>query len=99
MFGGAGMGAQRVSWQIVLSIAMAGPSKQEHLQTWLDLVKAFFETIPHDPAAKAAKQKGYGVLILRLSMAAYRMWRAVGTEEFFFAHDPSGARHHRWIMF
>ena len=76
------MGAQRASWQAAFAAEMAGLSKQEHLQALLDLVKAF-ETIPHDLVAKAAMEKGYNLVILRLSFAAYRLQRAVGIDGVF----------------
>ena len=43
----------------------------------LDLVKAF-EMIPHDHVAAAARRHGFSPWILRLSLAAYRMPRAIG---------------------
>ena len=82
LFGGAGMGAQRASWEAAFSSEFAGLSKQDHLQALLDLVKAF-ETIPRDLLVKAARQKGYSIVILRLSLAAYRLWRAVGIDGVF----------------
>jgi hypothetical protein len=82
LFGGAGMGAQRASWDAAFSSEFAGLSKQDHLQALLDLVKAF-ETIPRDLLVKAARQKGYSIVILRLSLAAYRLWRAVGIDGVF----------------
>ena len=90
------MGAQRASWQAAFAAEMAWLSKQEHLQALLDLVKAF-ETIPHDLVAKAAMEKGYNLVILRLSFAAYRLQRAVGIDGVFFTKDPGSARHHCWI--
>ena len=47
------------------------------MQALLDLVKAF-ETIPHDLLFNAAREKGYSLVILRLSIASYRLWRVVG---------------------
>ena len=82
LFGGAGMGAQRASWEAAFAAEMAGLSKIAHFQALLDLVKAF-ETIPHDLLVIAAGQKGYSMVILRLSLAAYRLWRSVGIDGVF----------------
>jgi hypothetical protein len=82
LFGGQGMGAQRASWEASFTAEMAGLFKQQHLQALLDLVKAF-ETIPHDLLCQAAKEKGYNLVILRLSLAAYRLCRAVGIDGVF----------------
>ena len=76
LFGGAGMGAQRAAWEAAFSAEMAGHMDEHHLQALLDLVKAF-ETIPHDLLCRAATEKGYNIVILRLSIAAYRLSRAV----------------------
>ena len=76
------MGAQRAWWEAAFSAEIAGLSEQDHLQALLDLVKTF-ETIPHDLLYQAAKQKGYNLAILRLSVAAYRLWRAVGIDVIF----------------
>ena len=76
------MGAQRASQQAAFSAEMAGLLKQEHLQALFDLVKAF-ETIRHDLVVMAAKDKGYNLVILRLSLAAYRLRRAVGIDGVF----------------
>ena len=56
--------------------------KQVHLQALLDLMKAF-GIFPHNLQVKAGRQKGYNLMILRLSLAAYRLWRAVGTDRVF----------------
>ena len=69
LFGGQGMGAQRAAWEAAFAAEMAGLQRQEHLQALLDLVKAF-EMIPHELLAKAAKENGYNLAILRLSLAA-----------------------------
>jgi hypothetical protein len=79
MFGGAGMGAARASWQAAFTAEMACLLKEEHVQALLDLVKAF-ETIPHDLLVKAAIDKGYNLVVLRLSLAAYRLSRVIGID-------------------
>ena len=50
-----------------------------YAQTLLDLIKAF-EKLPHDLIAKAAKKLGYCLYTLRLSLAAYRLPRAIGID-------------------
>ena len=79
LFGGQGMGAQRAAWEAAFAAEVAGLQRQEHLQALLDLVKAF-EMIPHALLVKAAREKGYNLAILRLSLAAYRLWRSVGVD-------------------
>ena len=48
-----------------------------HAVALLDLVKAF-ERIPHKHLVHAALKHGYPIVLLRLSLAAYRIRRAVG---------------------
>ena len=45
----------------------------------LDLVKAF-ETVPHHKLVAAAVSKGYSLVLLRLSLAAYRLSRSIGID-------------------
>ena len=79
MFGGAGMGAQKASWQAAFACESAALAGKEHAQGLLDLVKAF-ETVPHKVLADAAEKSGYNLAILRLSLAAYRLWRTLSIE-------------------
>ncbi len=57
-------------------------SKQSHAQILLDLIKAF-ETVPHDVLIAAAHAKRYNLVILRLSLAAYRLCRSIGVDGVF----------------
>ena len=82
LFGGAGMGAQRAAWTMAFRAEAAALSAQEHAVALLDLVKAF-ERVPHHLLAAAAARKGYPLVLLRLSLAAYRMQRAIGIEGVF----------------
>ena len=45
----------------------------------LDLVKAF-ESIPHHLLVQAAAARGYSLVVLQLSLAAYRLWRVIGID-------------------
>ena len=82
LFGGAGMGAQRAAWTVAFRAEAAALSAQEHAVALLDLVKAF-ERVPHHLLAVAAARKGYPLVLLRLSLAAYRMQRVIGIEGVF----------------
>ena len=48
----------------------------------LDLVKAF-ERIPHWYLARQARKHGFSIVLLRLSIAAYRLARVVGVDGVF----------------
>lgn len=73
------MGAQRAAWTAAFSAEAAAAGGREHAAALLDLVKAF-EMIPHWALAKAAKQCGYSLKVLRLSVAAYRIARSIGID-------------------
>ena len=79
MFGGAGNRAERAAW--VASFAAESSALIAHRQvaSLLDLVKAF-ERIPHHLVAKAAARLGFNLTVLRLSLAAYRLARAISVE-------------------
>ena len=79
LFGGAGMGAQRAAWEAAFASELAAHCRNDHLQILLDLVKAF-ETVPHDKLVEAAVAKGYSVVVLRLSIQAYRLQRSIGVD-------------------
>ena len=79
LFGGAGMGAQRAAWIVSFRAEAATLDGAEHAIALLDLVKAF-ERIPHHLVAAAAARRGYSVVLLRLSLAAFRLRRVVGAE-------------------
>ena len=59
-------------------------AKREHVASLLDLVKAF-ERIPHRLVAEAAARLHFNLYLLRLSLAAYRLARAIGVDGTFSA--------------
>ena len=82
VFGGVGSSAQHAAWQAAFVAESAALSNLDHIQALLDLVKAF-ETVPHYVLVAAARAKGYPIAILKLSIAAYRLGRAIGIEGVF----------------
>ena len=76
------MGAQKAAWQAAFDSESAALTGDDHAQALLDLVKAF-ETVPHDVLTAAAKKVGYNLVILRLSIAAYRLLRVLSIEGVF----------------
>ena len=82
LFGGKGMGAQRAAWVAAFQAEAAACDQLSHVTALLDLVKAF-ERIPHAHLVRAARRHGYSLVVLRLSLAAYRLGRAVGVEGIF----------------
>ena len=82
VFGGKGMGAQRASWEAAFIAEMAARQNLEHIAALLDLVKAF-EMIPHKQLIQAGLRLGYPMKLLKLSLAAYRLLRAVGVDGIF----------------
>ena len=79
LYGSAGMGAQRAAWVEAFCAECAALDTEEHAQALLDLTKAF-EAVPHDHLLDAAKRRGFPVALLRMSIAAYRLKRAVGID-------------------
>ena len=79
-YGAKGMGAQRAAWTAAFSAETAMSSGNDHAAVLLDLVKAF-EMINHSDLVRAAKEHGFSLKVLRLSLAAYRLARSVGIEE------------------
>ncbi len=82
VFGGAGMGAQRAAWQNAFTTEAAALCKDQCASGLLDLVKAF-ETVPHKILVLLAIDRGYSIVLLRLSLAGYRLKRAIGIEGVF----------------
>jgi hypothetical protein len=82
IYGGAGMGAQRAAWEAAFIAELAALRDMVHVDSMLDLVKAF-ETVPHQKLIDAAERLGYPTKLLRLSLAAYRFQGAVGVEGVF----------------
>jgi hypothetical protein len=61
---------------------VAAARKLHFGQSLLDLVKAF-ERLPHDCIIRAARKLGYCMTTLRLSLAAYRLPRVLGSDASF----------------
>ena len=73
------MGAQRAAWQHAFALEAAALNDDHSASGLLDLVKAF-ETVPHKILVAIARDLGYCLSLLRLSLAAYRLRRAIGVE-------------------
>lgn len=84
IFGGACSGAQRAAWATAFAAEASAADAKQHLASLLDLVKAF-ERIPHRLVAEAAGRLEFNLVILRLSLAAYRIARSIGVEGTFSA--------------
>ena len=70
LFRCAGTGAQVAAWTIAFRAEAAAISAQEHAVALLHLVKVF-EKMPRHVLVIAATRKGYPLVLLRLSLAAY----------------------------
>ena len=82
IFGGKGMSATRASWAAAFRGENASHNTAHYAQVLLDLEKAF-ESVPHKQLWDAAARRGYPLSILRLSLAAYKLPRAVGCDGVF----------------
>ena len=78
-FGGKGMGAQRAAWLCSFRAEAAAAEGKHFALALLDLIKAF-ERLPHARIVEAARRLGYCLTTLRLSLAAYRLPRALGAD-------------------
>ena len=67
------------AWQHAFSCEAAALHNDTCASGLLDLVKAF-ETVPHAILVILAREKGYSMLLLRLSISAYRLMRVIGLE-------------------
>ena len=76
VYGGPGKGAQRAAWMQAARAELAHMRSRCYGVVLVDLVKAF-ERVPHHLVAQAAHRRCYSSWILRLSLDAYRMARAV----------------------
>ena len=76
------MGAQKAAWLEAFGAETAAAGGHSHAATLLDLTKAF-ETVPHKYLLDAAKQHGFSLRVLRLSLAAYRVARVIGIDWIF----------------
>ena len=79
LYGGKGRGAQRAAWQNGFEAEASALDGQSFGQTLLDLVKAY-EKIPHEHIVAAAAKLGFNMWVLRLSLASYRLSRAIGVD-------------------
>ena len=71
------MGAQRAAWMLAFKAEASKHGGDTFVQAMLDLTKAF-EAVPHQKLIDAAHKRGYSTVLLRLSLAAYRLKRSVG---------------------
>ena len=62
-FGGPGRSAQYAAWQAALTAECAGLDHLDHIQSLLDLVKAF-ETVPHAFLAGCAIALGFPAALI-----------------------------------
>jgi len=79
LYGGSGMGAQRAAWQAAYGAQTAATTGLYYAQSVLDLVKAL-ERLPHWLIVAAATKHRCNLFVLRLSLAAYRLPRAIGID-------------------
>jgi len=79
IYGCSGMGAQRAAWQCAFRAENAGLSSRHFAEALLDLVKAF-EKVPHQVLVAVASRLGFNLWLLRLSLASYRLPRAIGVQ-------------------
>ena len=78
-YGCTGRGAQRAAWLAAYEAESATAKGADHAAALLDLVKAF-EMVPHAALVSAAREHGFSLKVLRLSLAAYRIARTVGVD-------------------
>ncbi|CAK0861050.1 unnamed protein product, partial [Prorocentrum cordatum] len=69
----------RAAWAAAFAAEASATSARQHVAPLLDLAKAF-ERVPRHLVAAAAARLGFDLIILRLSLAAYRLARAIGVE-------------------
>eukprot|EP00969_Alexandrium_andersonii_P283942 12553088-Alexandrium_andersonii.AAC.1 len=76
-FAGPSRSATRAAWMQAARAELVGLAKCVHyLAVLLDLAKAF-ERVPHEWLVVQAQKYRYSLLVLRLSIAAYRLPRTV----------------------
>ena len=73
------MGAQRAAWMVSYRAESAARNGLHFGHSMLDLVKAY-EKLPHHYIVQAARRLGYCLCTLRLSLASYRLPRALGAD-------------------
>ena len=74
LYAGHSRGAAVAAWRASFAAEAAKVDNQHVAQLLVDLVKAF-EVIPHMALIRAAVKHGYSLVMLRLSLAAYRIKR------------------------
>ena len=79
LYGGPGMGAQRAAWTAMFAAESAAAGGDDHAAALLDLTKCF-ERLPHHAIVREARRLGYNLMLLRLSLDAYRMRRVIGID-------------------
>ena len=77
LYGGCGKGAMSAAWKFAARAEAARLQGAEYAAVLLDLEKAF-DRVPHHRVIEAAREWGYPLAILRLSLEAYRLGRVVG---------------------
>ena len=69
-------GGQVATWKQALRAELAHSTGRQYAQVLLDLVKAF-ERVPFAVLVREAKELGYNLVLLRLSIATYCLGRVV----------------------
>lgn len=77
MYGASGMGVQRAAWHELFGAEAAVVSKLHYAASLLDLTKAF-EFVCHKLLVDEARGNDYSLCVVRLSLAAYKIARAIG---------------------
>ena len=77
LYGGRGKGAMAAAWKFAARAEAARLQGAVYAAVLLDQDKAF-DRVPHHHVVRAAREWGYPIPILRLSLAAYKMERVVG---------------------
>ena len=72
LFGGKVMDEQRAAWTAAFQAEAAAFCRMPHAIALLDLVKRF-ERVPHVHLVRTARNHGYSLVMVRLSIAAYRL--------------------------
>ena len=76
LYAGEGKGAQVAAWQQAARGEAAARVKAAYAQGLLDLVKAF-DSVPYGILVREAKELGYPLRVLRLSLLTYVMPRTL----------------------
>jgi len=76
LFASAGKGAEVAAWRQAARSEQAASKDWHYGASLLDMIKAF-ERVPHDVLVTKAMEKGYSLFLLKASLAAYRLPRAL----------------------